>query len=93
MKPTTTTYRTYWGIWVVLLALTLAMIGIEAATLSPLVTVLILSAAMMTKATLIAGWFMHLRWETMALMLIVVCSILITAAFMFFLLSPDALAA
>ncbi len=91
MSATTMTNRAYWGIWGVLLALTLVMIGVEAMEMSRVVTVLILVTAMMTKATLIAGWFMHLRWETMVFMVLVVSSIVLTSAFMFFLLIPDAL--
>jgi len=48
---------------------------------------------MMAKATLITGWFMHLRYERLALICIVAGTILITSAFMFFLLIPDSRAA
>ena len=89
----TTSYRTYWGIWVVLLALTLLMIFLEGLDLSTAGTVLLLSSAMLVKATLIAGWFMHLRYEQLALVLCVALGILGTAAFMYFLLIPDGLAA
>ena len=88
----TTSYRTYWGIWVVLLVLTLFMITIEGVEMSRALTVLVLAGAMMVKATLIAGWFMHLRYEHIGLMLSVVLGTLGTAAFLYFLLIPDSLA-
>ena len=72
------------------MVLTLAMIALESLQFSPVATVVLLSVAMMIKATLIAGWFMHLRWERLALIVIVAATILVTAAFMFFLLIPDA---
>ena len=43
----------------------------------------------MTKATLIVGWFMHLKFETRFIMLCVVLGTLLTAAFLVFLLIPD----
>jgi caa(3)-type oxidase subunit IV len=85
----TMSYKGYWAIWGVLLVLTLVMIGIEALSLPTAVAVLLLAAAMMTKATLIAGWFMHLRSETRFIMWAVVLGTLITAAFLVFLLMPD----
>ncbi len=93
MTETSISYRTYWGIWGVLLALTLVMIGLEAIELPATATVLLLTTAMMAKALLIAGWFMHLRYERLSLILIVALTILVTASFMFFLLIPDSLAA
>ena len=85
----TMSYKSYWAIWLVLLILTLVMIGIEALSLPTAVAVLLLVAAMMTKATLIAGWFMHLRSETKFIMWCLVLGTLVTAAFMVFLLMPD----
>ncbi len=86
-------YRTYWGIWGVLLVLTLLMISMEALEFSRRATLIFLPTAMLLKATLIAGWFMHLRYERMALVLSVVVGTLATAGFLFFLLVPDGLAA
>ena len=53
------------------------------------VQILILAVAMMTKATLITGWFMHLKFETRFIMLCLVLGTLLTAAFLVFLLVPD----
>jgi caa(3)-type oxidase subunit IV len=85
----TMSYRGYWTIWGILLVLTVVMIGIEALSLPSGVAILLLTAAMMTKATLIAGWFMHLRSETRFIMWCLVLGTLVTAAFMLFLLVPD----
>jgi cytochrome c oxidase subunit 4 len=87
----TVSYRMYWTIWVVLLVLTLIMIGVEALSLPSGIAILILVGAMMTKATLIAGWFMHLKFETRFIMLVLVLGTLVTAAFLLFLLVPDAI--
>ena len=85
----TMSYKGYWTIWGVLLALTLTMIGIEALSLPAGVAILLLTAAMMIKATLVAGWFMHLRSETRFIMWCLVLCTLLTAAFLLFLLVPD----
>ncbi|MEN8144270.1 MAG: cytochrome C oxidase subunit IV family protein [Gemmatimonadota bacterium] len=87
-----TSYRTYWMVWVLLLILTIVMIFVEAARLPAAATVLLLTIAMFVKAGMIGTWFMHLRYETRALVLAVVLGTLITAAFLWFLLIPDALA-
>ena len=87
-----TSYRTYWMVWVLLLILTIGMIFVEAARLPAAATILVLTAAMFVKAGMIGTWFMHLRYETRALVLAVVLGTLITAAFLWFLLIPDALA-
>jgi cytochrome c oxidase subunit 4 len=86
----TVSYKLYWTIWVVLLVLTLVMIGVEALSLPSGVVLLVLLAAMMTKATLIAGWFMHLKFENRLIMLCIVLGTVITAAFLVGLLIPDA---
>jgi cytochrome c oxidase subunit IV len=65
------------------------MIGIEALPLSGGVAVFLLASAMMIKATLIAGWFMHLKSETRFIMWCLVLGTLLTAAFLLFLLVPD----
>ncbi len=87
----TVSYKVYWSIWVVLLVLTLIMIGVEALSLPAGIGVLVLVGAMMTKATLITGWFMHLKFETRFIMLVLVLGTLLTAAFLVFLLAPDAI--
>lgn len=88
----TASYKVYWKIWVALLVLTLVMIWVEALALPAGIAILALSVAMMTKATLITAWFMHLKYETRFIMLCLVLGTLITAAFLFFLLVPDGIA-
>ena len=87
-----TSYRTYWIAWVVLLVLTLVMVAVEAAGLPRALIVLVLVGAMLAKATLIGGWFMHLRFERTALVVSLVGATLATAAVLFFLLVPDGMA-
>jgi caa(3)-type oxidase subunit IV len=87
-----TSYRTYWIAWVLLLGLTLVMILAESFRLPAAFTILVLVAAMLVKAAVIGGWFMHLRYERLTLVVTVVVGTLATAAVLFFLLVPDALA-
>ena len=87
----TVSYKMYWTSCAVLLVLTLVMIGVEALSLPSGIAILILVGAMMTKATLIAGWFMHLKFVTRFIMLCLVLGTLLTAAFLLFLLVPDAI--
>jgi len=82
-------YGTYWKIWIVLLILTVVMLAVEGLGLPTGVALAILLGAMMTKATLIGGWFMHLRYEKMLIMLCLVLGTLLAAAFLFFLIMPD----
>ena len=87
-----TSYRTYWIAWGVLLVLTLLMLIVEATGFSKVVIVVILAVAMFTKATLIGGWFMHLRFERTALVVSVVVGTLATAACLFLLIASDGVA-
>jgi hypothetical protein len=66
-----------------------AMLAVEAAAFPPMLAVLALLTAMFVKATLIAGWFMHLRFERISLTLSLVLGTLLTAAFLYFLIVPD----
>jgi caa(3)-type oxidase subunit IV len=84
-----TSYRTYWVAWALLLVLTVIMLLTEAFRLPAIVTVLVLIGAMMVKATVIGGWFMHLRYEHKGLVAAVVLGTLATAAALFLLLAPD----
>lgn len=86
-------YGTYWKIWVVLLILTLIMLAAEGFGLPAAVALAVLLGAMMTKATLIGGWFMHLRYEKLVIALLLAFCTLLAAAFLFFLIAPDGRAA
>lgn len=74
-------YRGYWYAWLILLALTLAMVFVGHPA--------VLLGGMMVKATIIALWFMHLRHERLSLGLAVAISILFTGLALFVLIAPD----
>ena len=82
--------KTYWQIWGMLLALTLVMLFLDQAPLPPTLFVIIMVAAMLTKASLIAAFFMHLKYEHRFLQATLVVGLLINGAFMFALFIPDA---
>ncbi len=89
----------YWRIWLILLIVTLVMIFIDRPAAQALrgeeplvaswVLVLILLLAMLLKAFLIAGYFMHLRFEKMFLQLSVLVGLLINGAILYGLIAPD----
>lgn len=83
--------RLYWGIWLILLVLTLVMIGIDTMEGPRPVLVMVLLTAMMVKAVLIGGYFMHLRFERVFLWMSVLVGLLINGAILFGLIVPDAL--
>lgn len=85
-----TSYRTYWILWVVLLLLTVSMFAAEAAPFARPVTVGIILFAMSVKVITIGAWYMHLRYETPALIISVSATTFLTAAALFFLLVPEA---
>jgi cytochrome c oxidase subunit IV len=67
------------------------MIGLEIATLPRWVMLAVLLSAMIVKAALIAGNFMHLRFERAVLIWIVSGSLIATVLVMFVFLAVDAL--
>ncbi len=79
----------YWRIWSMLLVLTLIMVFIDRSPLTRGLLVSVLVVAMLAKASLIAGYFMHLRFERLKLILIVVVGLLITGFVLFALIAPD----
>ncbi|MBI4467818.1 MAG: cytochrome C oxidase subunit IV family protein [Acidobacteria bacterium] len=84
-------YRLYWSTWLVLLALTVTMILIGSAPIPRLYVVLLLGLAMLAKASLISGYFMHLRFERSVLVWTVGAGILLTGAILFIIIVPDGL--
>ena len=82
-------YKTYWFTWAVLLVLTLGMILVGGAAISRAWVSAFLILAMLAKASLIGGNFMHLRFEKVALVLTVVIGIVFTALALFFGIAPD----
>ncbi len=85
-----TSYAGYWKIWLVLLALTLGMIFLDQVEGPRGLMILVLLAAMLVKATLIVGYFMHLRYESMVLKMAVVFGLFVNGAILFALIAPDA---
>ncbi len=84
-----TGYGLYWRIWLVLLVLTAVMIFVDQMQMPRTVLVLVLVSAMLAKATLIAGYFMHLRFEKLFLRLAVLLGLLINGAILYGLISID----
>ena len=84
-------YSIYWRTWAFLLTLTLVMVILDQAAVPRVVLVLVLLTAMLVKAALIAGTFMHLSQEKLSLALAVVTALLLTGAVLFFLIAPDGL--
>ena len=84
-------YRTYWIAWGALLALTVTMVVLDRAPLPRLTFIALMVGAMLVKAAVIAGYFMHLRFERWALVVAVVLGLPINAAILYVLIVPDAL--
>lgn len=84
-------YKLYWSTWAILLALTLMMLTTGYVTLPKVFIVVLLILAMLAKASLIGGHFMHLRFEQLSLVLTVVVGIVATATILFLLISFDGL--
>jgi hypothetical protein len=75
------TYRTYWGAWLVLLILTVAMVFSGAST--------VLVGGMLAKASIITLLYMHLWHEHRRLFWTVLLGIFLTSAVLVGLLIPD----
>ncbi len=79
----------YWRIWFVLLVLTVVMVFIDQSPLTRNLLVVVLVVVMLVKVSLIAGYFMHLRFEKMNLILVVLVGLFITGLLLFALIAPD----
>jgi caa(3)-type oxidase subunit IV len=84
-------YGTYIRIWLVLLALTVVMLFLDTAPVPRGILIGTLVVAMLAKAGLISGWFMHLRFERLVLGLAVALGLLLNGAILFALIAPDSL--
>ncbi len=89
MSTQTHGYRTYWIIWAFLLVATLVMIAIGEANLSLTARVVLLLLGSALKASLIVFYFMHLRFEKAALVVMVLVGIFVTSLLMFMLPAYD----
>lgn len=76
-------YKGYWMIWVVLLVATVTMIFIGDSQMSTAPQVVLLLMGSSIKATLIIFFYMHLRFEKMGLIMIVMVGIFVTSLLMF----------
>lgn len=88
-EGTESPYRIYFTTWVALLVITVLMLGAEALHLPRLFLVLFLVAFMFVKAAMIAGNFMHLKYEHRHLVLTVVVGILLTSAILLAYVTPE----
>jgi cytochrome c oxidase subunit IV len=84
-------YSIYWRTWGFLLVLTLVMVVLDQAAVPRVILGSVLLTAMLVKAVLIAGTFMHLNQERLSLALTVAIALLATGAVLFFLIAPDGL--
>jgi caa(3)-type oxidase subunit IV len=91
MSEAAANVRSYWITWGVLLVITVIMLWLDKARVSRGLLLTILLAAMITKATLISGHFMHLWHERRGLILTVVFGLFVMAVILFALIAPDAL--
>jgi len=82
-------YRVYLITWAILLVITVAMLAAELFHLPRIFLVLFLLAFMMVKASMIAGNFMHLRFERRNLSWMVGLGILVTSLILYTFITPE----
>ncbi|MBM3810499.1 MAG: hypothetical protein FJW20_02570 [Acidimicrobiia bacterium] len=85
-------FKMYWGTWLFLLALTLAMLFVGGGT-ARLALLALLLVAMMVKAVLIGANFMHLRSEHRVLVWMVAAGLLFVGLALFAGIAPDGIRA
>ena len=78
----------YWLIWLYLFILTVAEIAVVFAPMAKLLIVIALVSLALVKATLVAAYFMHLRFEARTLALIALTPLFL-GALLIFILIPD----
>jgi cytochrome c oxidase subunit IV len=88
----TSPYAALWKTWGLLLALTVVMVFVDVMGLPRIVLLLILIAAMLTKAFFISAQFMDLKHEKLVVGIAVAFSILFFGAILFALMVPDGFA-
>jgi caa(3)-type oxidase subunit IV len=89
MGDTKSPYKIYWVTWAVLLVITVAMLAAEELRLPKWFLVAFLLVFMMVKAVMIAGNFMHLRYENRNLGIMVGAGILVTSLILFAFISRE----
>ena len=85
-------YGALWKIWGLLLVLTAIMVFVDAMGLPRVLLLVILIAAMLTKAFFISSQFMDLKHEKLVVGISVAFSILFFGALLFALIAPDGVA-
>jgi cytochrome c oxidase subunit IV len=83
-------YRIYRITWVVLLIITMAMLAAEMFHFPRWFLIVFLVCFMMVKAVMIAGNFMHLRFERPSLAMVVASGLLVTSLILFSFISREA---
>ena len=79
----------YWMVWLALLILTIVELGVARAPMPRVAIAISLCTLALAKAALVAAYFMHLKFEKYALMLIVLSPLLLSAI-LYIGLVPDA---
>ena len=78
----------YWLIWLYLFILTVVEIAVIFAPIARIAIVIALVALALAKASMVAAYFMHLRFEVRTLSLIAMTPLLL-GALLIFILIPD----
>ena len=82
-------YKIYWITWAILLAITVAMLAAEEMHMPRWFLLVFLLAFMMVKAVMIAGNFMHLRFEKRNLAVMVGTGIIVTSLILYAYVSQE----
>jgi cytochrome c oxidase subunit IV len=83
--------RVYWITWALLLGLTIVMLAADGAAIPRAALLMLVLGAMVVKATLIAGNFMHLRHERAGIVLTVIVGLFVLGLVLYALIAPDAI--
>src|SRR5262245_66439289 len=82
-------YKGYWILWVILLTLTVTMIFIGESKMAEPAQAILLLIGSSLKASLIIFFYMHLRFENLNLILVVMVGIFVTSVLMFLIPAYD----
>jgi cytochrome c oxidase subunit IV len=82
--------KRYWMTWGVLLCITMLMLWLDGVEFARPLFVTTMVVAMLVKATIISGTFMHLSHEHKGIIATVALGLLATAVVLYVLIVPDA---
>ena len=82
-------YRIYWITWAILLVITVGMLLAEEFHMPKWFLLIFLLTFMAVKAVLIAGNFMHLRWERRNMAVMVGAGIVVTSLILYTYVSQE----